>query len=97
MLPRATEEAVHRDYFVLELTPLDLAHGLDHGSQPPSPTSAWPPARPPRGGSPRSTRPPRTPRCSRSPTRSRPAPTEILEANARDLEAGREIRPVAPR
>ena len=30
------------------------------------------------------------PRCTRSPTRSRSAPPEILEANARDMEAGRE-------
>ena len=63
-----------------------------HGRRPPprpSATSAAPP-RPPRARSRRPTPRPATARCSRSPTRSRRARAEILEANARDLEAGRE-------
>ncbi len=67
LLPRATEEAVHRDYFV-------LAVNSPHGTRPADrrATSASRRATP-RASSPGSTRGRATRRCSRSPTRSSPA------------------------
>ena len=98
-LPRATDEAVHRDYFVLaEPAPSRAPRGAEREgcvdfaamavatqSVPELCRAAKAAAR----GSPARLRARRTARCSRVAGALEARTPEILEANARDLEAGR--------
>ena len=95
VLPRATDEAVHRDYFVLGCRPVDgyrCLAGRPSTATLRSPRSAAPPSDAVARARARCRRGARTPRCEAIADALEARDAEILEANARDLEAGRASR-----